>query len=93
MNDTSDDFIATYRKRIDTLTDGERLLRGLRMFDDGKALIRAGIRYDHPGMHESEVEKLLFLRLYEDELPHAAVERALARIEEQFVEKKSADEA
>lgn len=86
MNDTSEEFLSYYRSRIDALTDGERLLRGLRMFDDGKALLRAGIRHDHPKLSEMEVEQRVFLRIYGNELPPAQIERALARIERRFAE-------
>lgn len=68
MNDTSEEFMAYYRARVDTRTDSQRLLRGLRMFDDGKALLRAGIRHDDPGLRDGEVEKRLFLRMYGNEL-------------------------
>jgi hypothetical protein len=84
VNDTSPEFIARYRERIEALSDGQRLLRGLHMFDDAKALLRAGIRHERPQLSEMEVEQQVFLRLYELALPPSLIDRAMGRIAERF---------
>jgi len=46
--------------------------------------MRAGLRHDHPGLSDVEIEQQLFLRMYGDELPRPLIDRGLARIAERF---------
>jgi hypothetical protein len=64
MPDTSPEVQAEYEARLARMSDGERLLMALRMFDAARELARAGILHDEPHLTPVEVEQRLFDRFY-----------------------------
>lgn len=51
------------REAAEKMTIGQRLLAGPAMFDIAIAMMRAGIRLDHPDADEGEVERIVVERL------------------------------
>lgn len=55
-----------YRRRIlraRAMSPGEKMLSGANLFEMGCEITRAGIRAQHPGADEAEVERILRDRL------------------------------
>lgn len=84
MQDTTEAVLREYEEGMAARTPGDRLRMALDMYDSTRMLTRAGIVRTHPGASEAEIEKLLFLRFYERDLPQSLIDRVLRRIEERY---------
>jgi len=75
MNDNPIDIEERFRKMIMARSSQERLAMACHMFATAKALVRAGIKEEHGLIEPYELRKLMFLRLYGQDLGKA--ERAM----------------
>jgi hypothetical protein len=86
IHDTPEAVLTDYESLLAARGPAERLRMALDMFDSTRALVRAGLRRVHPEASEGEIEKLVFLRYYEHDLPRPLIERVLERIDERYSE-------
>lgn len=76
--------MARYEQMLRDEGPSRRLAMALEMYDFSKALVRAGIVATEPGLPEAEVQKRLFLRFHEHDIPPGLLQRALRAIEARF---------
>ena len=62
-------------KRLDMVAD---------LWATSRALVRAGVVSRQPHATEAEIQKQVFLRFYEHDLPRPLIDRVLRGIDEQF---------
>lgn len=84
IHDTPDSVLRQYEAMMAGRGPSARLRMALDMYDSMRAICRAGILRAHPDASEAEIQKLLFLRFYEDDLPQPLIERILQRIDGRF---------
>jgi hypothetical protein len=68
MNDTPATVNDRYRDMIMKRSPADRLAMACRMFATAKALAIAGIRHQKVGQTNAEIQRLVFLRFYSDDL-------------------------
>ena len=87
MQDTSEAVLREDEAGMAARAPGDGLRMALDMYDSTRVLTRAGIVRTHSEASQAEIEKLLFLRFYEHDLPQSLIDHVLVRIEERYAGK------
>jgi len=82
MNDTTTEFQDKYQKLIMARSPSDRVAMACRMFSTARSLMIAGIRDGNGDVHENVIRRLLFQRLYGDDLPAEYLHRVENFLEE-----------
>ena len=77
MNDTTEKIAATMCNKFRKKSNQERMCMGFAMFDTEKMMMLAS----RPNLSVTEKRKMLFLRLYGNELDSQIIKRVLAHLE------------
>ena len=64
MNDTPPDVAAAFTALLMQRSGGERVMMAFEMFDLARALMRADIRAQYPGITENDLRVRIFERTY-----------------------------
>lgn len=90
MIDTRPEFACRYHEMLQDIGPDARMQMTAELFVTARSFARAGILAQEPGLSEVEVEKRVFLRFYEHELPPGLIERALRGIEAKAADAEAA---
>lgn len=77
MNDTTESIAAAMSNKFRKKSSQERLRMGFAMFDAAKTMMLASL----PNLSATEKRKMLFLRLYGNELESQIIKKVLSHLE------------
>jgi hypothetical protein len=77
MNDTPEAIAEVMRTKFRQKNNEERLRMGFSMFDSAKAIMLAS----KENLSITEKRKMIFLKLYENELDRSTIKKVLAHLE------------
>lgn len=80
MNDTLPSVGKRLKELLMSRSGNDRLAMGCAMFDDAKAMLRAGLRADSPRANDREMRRMLFVRLYGNDFSPVKLEEILKGI-------------